>query len=122
MSEKIYTPVYEAEFDQFSCKHWDEIKAGKVDLTKSWVAVDEENQEGDRRLTVFVDREKQLVIHAFRDQWGTFITFKIGEQGFTVAQEDGTMSFMTALVSALEKLRNLTDYDTTAPTEKDFQK
>jgi len=47
--------------------------------------------------------------------WGTWITFKIGESSHTIAQEDGTMSFIDALIASLTKLREITDFETVPP-------
>jgi len=102
------------EFDQWSTAHWQEIKDGKVDKTKSWIEF--ANTEMGQRVTVFTNQKPGLVIDADRDQWGTWITFSLGDdKGQTIAQEDGTMSFIDGLIAALTKLRNITDIDTKPP-------
>jgi hypothetical protein len=50
-----------------------------------------------------------LTVHADFDQWGVWITFKIGESSFTIAQEAETRSFLDALIASLTKLKEMTD-------------
>lgn len=101
------------EFDHWSTAHWQEKKAGQIDKTKSWIEFSE--TEMGQRLTVFTNQKPGLVIDADRDQWGTWITFSVGDNGQTVAQEDGTMSFIDAMIAALTKLKGITDIDTKPP-------
>jgi len=106
------------EFDSYSAKHWQEIKAGNVDETKSWIDFSE--TEDGRKITVFINKEPQIVIDAYRDQWGTWITFEIDGHRTTVAQEDGTMSFIDSLIASLIKLKRITDFETTQPVFTEF--
>jgi hypothetical protein len=115
------------EFDSHSREHWAELAAGKVEKTKSWVEVKElpedNPDEGDYQLTVFQNCEKHLEIVAYRDQWGTYIS--VGIRGddtavgtwFTIAQEDGTRSFVDALIAGLTAIKPITDIKTKPPTE-----
>ncbi len=50
-----------------------------------------------------------LIVYADFDQWGVWITFKIGESSFTIAQESQTRSFLDAIISSLTKLKEMTD-------------
>ncbi len=101
------------EFDSFSSLHWQEKKEGKIDKTKSWIELFE-TEEG-QKLTVFVDQEEILSINADRDQWGTWITFGMNKENATVAQEDQTKSFVDALIAALTRFKQITDYQTEPP-------
>ncbi len=117
MSDEKIVPIATWEFDNFSHEHWAEQKAGVVDATKSYIEVSDVDNGGlwDQQLSVVVNRQEQLVIEASRDQWGTWITLRIGETAFTVAQEDQTMSFVDALIAGLTKLKEITDFETTPP-------
>lgn len=114
--EQKPTPVCDWEFDNWSTDHWKEIKEGNVDKTKSWVELS--NTDAGQRVTVYTDRQAGLQIHADRDMWGTWITFCIGESSQTIAQEDGTMSFIDALIASLTKLKEITDFETKPPKEQ----
>ena len=111
MTEEIDSVnVYRWEFDQWSLQHWEEQKTGNIDKTKSWVELSD--TEDGQKITVFTDRKPGLIINADRDMWGTWITFS-GEQ--TIAQEDGTMSFVDAMIASLQKLKGITDIETKPP-------
>jgi hypothetical protein len=112
--EQDPAPVCKWVFDQCSPAHWEELRQGNVDKTKSWV--DFSDTEDGNLVTVVTDRTPGLTIQAVRDMWGTWITFKIGEYSHTIAQEDGTMSFMDALIASLTKLKEITDFRTVPPT------
>lgn len=101
------------EFDNWSTDHWTEKKLGKVDKTKSWVEFAETDM--GNRITVFANCNPVLVIDADRDQWGTWISLSNGEKSQTIAQEDGTMSFIDAMIAALTKIRRITDINTKPP-------
>lgn len=63
-----------------------------------------------------MDSDKpQMTIDADRDQWGTWIIFKIGDSSYTIAQEDYTMSFIDAFIASLTKLKEITDLETKPP-------
>lgn len=119
------TPICAWEFDNYSSKHWEEQKAGVIDATKSYVQLSDVDEGfGNQRLEIVLDKETKMVIDADRDQWGTWITFRIGDKAFTVAQEDETMSFVDAMIAALTKFKDITDIATTPPklVEYDFKK
>ncbi len=107
------------EFDSYSDFHWQEIKDGNVDKTKSWVELSDTEDEDviGQKVVVYRDRIPVLEIITDRDQWGTYITLK---GGGTIAQEDGTKSFIDALIAALAQLKNITDLDTTPPIESEL--
>lgn len=56
-----------------------------------------------------VNKDPSLSIYADFDQWGVWITFKIGESSFIIAQEAETRSFLDALIASLTKLKDMTD-------------
>lgn len=104
-------------FDHWSTAHWDEVRQGKIDK-KSWVELSETDAGlCGLRAKVFTNQTQGLTIDAERDQWGTWITFSIGDAHHTIAQEDGTMSFLDAMIAALTKLKEL-DFETTPPVEE----
>lgn len=107
---EVVTPVCEWEFASHGCGRWGEVAARKIDKTRSWVQFDDVDY--GERITIITNCTPQMMIESYRDQWGTYITFNIDEKQFTVAQEDGTESFMDALMSALTKFKNLTDIQT----------
>lgn len=86
---------------------------------KSWVELSEiENElDGDYELSLFVDKARVMRVSIYRDQWGTYITFQIDDKSFTIAQEDGTKSFMDAFISGLIGLKPITDIDTKPPSK-----
>lgn len=79
------------------------------------ISPDDENNGSDMVLDVR-SGDKTLSVECYRDQWGTYITFKIGSEAITVAQEDGTRSFMDALVHALGQMQVITDIHTGWPS------
>jgi len=93
------------EFDQWSTEHWEEVKAGKVDKTKSWVQL--EDTEDGERITIFTDQKAGLTIESDYDQWGIWYFLKVGEKTQVIAHECGTVSFLDALIAALNKLKEL---------------
>lgn len=70
----------------------------------------------DDLIKIVVDGREELNISTWRDMWGTYITFSIGKEQFTVAQEDETRSFIDSLLFCLNKLRKITDFKTVSPT------
>ena len=106
-------------FDNFSSAHWEEKRQGNVDKTKSWVEVSDIEDECDLRLDVFQNQESVFQIVTSRDQWGTWITLTLGDSEVTIAQEDGTMSFVDSLIAALTELKDITDYQTLPPEKVD---
>jgi hypothetical protein len=105
--ERAAVPVCEWEFDDWSTLHWQEKREGKIDKTKSWIEFSD--TENGQRATVFSNRKAGLTIDADIDQWGTWLTFKIGDSGHTIAQEHGTKSFIDAMIAALTKLKDIVD-------------
>ena len=66
-------------------------------------------------IVVTVDQQPIVKIDAHRDQWGTWITFQVGESEATIAQEDGTVSFIDSLIAALTQFKGITDIETKPP-------
>lgn len=127
MNEKE-KPLVQWDFDHYSHEHWNEIKANNVDKTRSWVELAETPSDdgvfdgNELALSVFVNKEKKLQIFTFRDQWGTYITFSLDGKGFTVNQEDETMSFVDSLIAGLTQLKNITDFGTKPPIMTEIEK
>ena len=67
------------------------------------------------KICIMNNDKSELTIEADRDQWGTWITFEIGESAYTIAQEDYTMSFIDAFIASLTKLKEITDLETKPP-------
>ena len=86
------------EFDSFP------NKVGKVVLKES---------QDDDSIVLDIGGEEIKLIEADRDQWGVFLT--IGR--VTIAQEDGTRSFIDALSKALNELKLRNEFETTEATE-----
>lgn len=63
---------------------------------------------------------EDLHIETHIDQWGTWITLSMGEELFTIGQEDGTRSFLQAMIDGLEKLKNLSDFQAKSPTHNAY--
>jgi hypothetical protein len=96
------------EFDQWSIKHWEEVKNGNVDKTKSWVQL-EDYEEGEfgERITIFTNQKAGFVLESQYDQWGIWYILKVGNESQTIAHELGTKSFLEALIAALTKLKEI---------------
>lgn len=107
----------EIDFDHYSPAHWKELAAGSVVETRSWISV-EPTEEG-QTATIRLNCEPKMTISTDLDQWGTYISFEIGTNRFTVAQEFGRMSFVDALMLALTKLKETTDFNTKPPVVKE---
>ena len=114
-------PLMQWEFDNYSSEHWQEIKAGNVDKTKSWVELSELDNGNELALSLFLNREKNFQILTYRDQWGTYISLVLNGKGVTIAQEDETMSFVDSLIAGLNELKAITDYKTKPPVVTDFR-
>lgn len=69
-------------------------------------------RQGSIVLAVTCDGTESVLIDAYRDQWGVWLSVN----GICVAQEDGTRSFIDGLIKALIELRRLTEYQTTEAT------
>lgn len=67
------------------------------------------------KICIMNNDKPEFVIEADRDQWGTWITFEIGESVYTIAQEDYTISFIDSLIASLTKLKQITDLETKPP-------
>lgn len=80
--------------------------------------VDVEDCENEWRIAVNVKCETKLSIDLYRDHWGTYITFRMGAEEFTIAQQDGTRSFFGALFAAIERDRKWIDVKTKPPTHE----
>ena len=93
------------------------------DPTRTWrvpgtVTVHKHDDEGNLALIVEADGVR-LTLESFRDQWGTWYTVQSGKGSRikTLAQEDGTRSFLRALIAGLQHLEAAMDYQTRDPEE-----
>lgn len=93
------------EFDQWSIEHWEEVKNGNVDKTKSWVQL-QETEDGEK-ISIFTNQKEGLSIESQYDQWGIWYILKVGNESQTIAHELGTKSFLEALIAALNKLKEI---------------
>lgn len=99
------------EFDNWNCKAG--LPSSAVELWDS---------ECGQRVNVVVEGKTEMTIDADLDQWGTWLTFRIGQESFTVAQESETRSFFGALMAAMEKMKGLADCgDPIAPTHTNHE-
>lgn len=103
MTEESPVSICKWEFDSYNGS----------DKTKSWIELFE--TELGEKLVIFVNEKKILAIDADRDQWGTYISFLMEEKGVCVAQEDQTISFIDALIAALTRFKQITDFETLPP-------
>lgn len=95
--------------DQVSECQWEFDDFDGPNKAKSWVELFQiPGGLAGLKLSVFSNEEEHLSIEADRDQWGTWLTFSMGEQNFTIGQEDQTKSFLDALIAGLLKLKELT--------------
>ena len=105
MNEELKPEPLSWEFDQWSTEHWEELKTGKIDKTKSWVQF--ENTEDGERITVFTNQKAGFSIETVYDQWGIWYFLKVGEKSQTIAYECGTKPFLEALIASLVKLKEI---------------
>lgn len=92
------------------------LKAWQFDSHGQGVCRVEIREAGYNGSIVVVDPSSQreaVLLSSFRDQWGVFHSVT----GFTAAQEDGTRSFIDALIKALTELRRRNESETTDATE-----
>lgn len=86
------------------------------------VRVNDDPDYPDSELAVTVGDQEFMRIDIWRDQWGTYLTFELGDAtktkigGPTIAQEDGTRSFLDALILGLTELKRLCDFHTKPST------
>lgn len=104
--ENHATPVGRWQFENFR-DHTDHEKPSWIEYSDTTFG---------NRIDVFVDSEKSLTVDTDRDQWGVFVAIKIGDHGVYIAQEDGTESFLDAMISALTRLRGNVEVDTLPST------
>lgn len=97
------------------------------DPNRTWtvtgtVTVEQMTDDDGTSLTIEADGQK-LTIKSFRDQWGTWHQLQSGKGGRhnMVAQEDGTRSFLRALIAGLQHLEPAADYQTRDPTEREVR-
>lgn len=101
--EPVYHTVQRWDFDNYDCCR----------ERKSCVEYQIEDGYYTERIVVTTDLEndtKKLYVDAARDQWGTWLSISIGEGNdaiIGVAQEDCTRSFLDAMISALERMKDL---------------
>lgn len=108
---------------------WSEIQSDPFDSHPSrsgYVIREEGDDELSRRVRVSLYDRDIIVIETWRDQWGLWVTGRRGETSapwtsnpmieaiWTVAQEDGTRSFLAAFIDALAWLR---EWDHGTPSE-----
>lgn len=91
------------EFDAFGSSPKEERKA--------FIEVHEDGLVNQLFLCVGDQREELLT--SIRDMWGVFHH----TPGSCVAQEDGTRSFLDALIAGLKHIQANFDHETTSPTE-----
>jgi hypothetical protein len=113
------------QFDQYVGSHRAEelgLWKSNTDPNRTWtvpgtVSITKDDID-NMILTVEADGEK-LVIASDRDQWGTYYTIQSGKgsRKKRMAQEDGTRSFLRALIAGLQHLEQAMDYKTADPTE-----
>lgn len=118
--EQKNIPLMQWDFDNYSHEHWAEIRNGKVDETRSWVELSEDN-DNELRLSLYLDKKKNFEILTYRDQWGTYVSLMLNGKGITIAQEDKTMSFIDSLIAGLNELKIITDFQTKPPTFTDLR-
>ena len=130
----MFKKLKEWLFDNWSTQHWKEQQENNVSTTRSWVELskndgeDTETSDSDwilnsaMTLRVFANQINVMEFEASRDLWGTWITVKVGDKGFTIAQEDGTISFLSALINGLQELKTFTDLDTKEAIVSDITK
>lgn len=71
-----------------------------------------ESTSGDE-LIVAIDGRETKVVETLRDQWGVFVSI----HSLCVAQEDGTRSFVDALISAMNEIRRRNEATIAATVE-----
>jgi len=96
------------KFDNYNCSE----KADNNEIIFS-----ESENYPKNQIAIIANGKTELIIEAYRDQWGTWITFNSGVSNFTIAQEDCTRSFMSGLIEALTELKKITDIMTESPTK-----
>lgn len=89
--------VYSAEFDCY------ESRACRIDIRES-AGLDE--------LVICMNGQEVTLVIANRDQWGVFLS--VG--GSCIAQEDGTRSFIDALIGSLQQIRVRNEIETLPAT------
>ena len=67
----------------------------------------------NHEIVLVVGDAEHSILQADRDQWGTWIT--VGDI-ITVAQEDGTRSFIDSLIKCLTALRECSEFETLEST------
>lgn len=69
-------------------------------------------------VVVEVGDKRVVLVGADRDQWGVWLTIGGGiDGGLCIASEDGTRSFLSALVQGLTELRGLVEFEMTEASE-----
>lgn len=92
--------VYSLEFDN----------CGLNESPKIEIKLDPEN--GSSLIFLNSNNEETLLFEFIRDQWGVYIS----SNDFCIAQEDGTRSFIDALIKCLIKLKNENEFNTIEST------
>lgn len=93
--------VYTAEFDNWGKPK----KVGTIQV----VEIEDGNES---TLILNTGDETKEIIHAYRDQWGTYVSIC----GITIAQEDQTRSFLDGLIKCLQKIRDDNEHETKSAT------
>lgn len=108
-----YTVEFSAEFDH--CGH--PCVVGRIEI-RTYLP-----KRVQQTLVLVLDDEEVVLMTVNRDQWGVWYEVmnalidndgKLSHylQSTTIAQEDGTRSFIDALIKALTQLRNSNEVDT----------
>jgi len=72
----------------------------------------------ETRIAVRVEGVDKMRLELYRDQWGTYLSFWVGGEEFTIAQEDGTRSFLDAFLAAIAECRPWIDVKTKPATKQ----
>ena len=99
MTDELKQEHHVLEFDNYP------NKIGTVEVI--------ENDNNQDEMWISDGNHRKLLLDAYRDQWGVFLS--IG--GITIAQEDGTRSFIDAMIKGLLRIRDRNEYKTTDCTE-----
>jgi hypothetical protein len=94
-------PIYTVEFDNYAIPR----KVGSLQII-------EDEDEPNSKLVVNTGDKAVVVLDAYRDQWGVYLT--IG--GITIAQEDNTRSFLDGLIKCLQKIKDRNEFETKSAT------
>ena len=124
--EEHYVPVKRWTFTQHvGVKRAEELGIWKSndDPDRRWdiedhITLYQYESSGDCILVVSID-QKEMRIHTYVDQWGTYYTFE-GHDAITIASESGRIGFWKGYIEALEELRKRTEFTMRDPNVEVF--